>query len=142
MSLVEARFPRLQDVVIPILREALPEEVHVTSWTPDIDYRTFPIINIRRLGGFRHRGRPYDLDLPVIEMTVYDDKGLVETEDLYIEAMNALFDAQRTQKQVDYGYISHVRETMGMTQFPAQAMDTWRVQGLIQVGIRPPRKDK
>lgn len=136
-----ARFPRAQDVVIPILRDALPEEVRVTSWTPDIDYRTFPIVNVRRLGGFRHRGRPDDLDLPVIELTCYGDVGLVETEDLYIDCLNALFEAQRTQKTVDYGYISHVKETMGMTQFPAQAMDTWRIQGLIQLGIRPSRKD-
>lgn len=129
------RFPRVQDVVIPILRDALPG-VEITSWVPDVDYRTYPIVNIRRLGGYRHRGRPERLDLPVIEMTVYGKDGLVDTEDLYISALNALFEAQRTNKQVDAGYISHVRETMGMTQFPAQTMDTWRVQGLILLGIR------
>lgn len=134
------RFPRVQDVVLPILRDALPG-VKVTSWTPDIDYRTFPIVNVRRLGGYRHRGHPKRMDLPVIELTVFHDKGLVAAEDLYIEALNALFDAQKAQKLVDTGYISHVRETMGMTQFPAQAMDAWRIQGLIQLGIRAPRKD-
>lgn len=128
-------------MVIPILRDALPEEVSVTSWTPDIDYRTFPIVNIRRLGGYRHRGHPDRMDLPVIEMTVYGKDGLVATEDLYIDALEALFDAQATQKKVDSGYITHVRETMGMTQFPAQAMDAWRVQGLILVGIKNSRKE-
>lgn len=135
MSQESRRFPRMQDVVIPILREALPH-AHVTSWTPDIDYREFPIVNVRRLGGYRHRGYPSKMDLPVIEITVYHDQGLVEAEDLYVEVLNALFDAQRTNKQVDAGRLTHIRETMGMTQFPAQAMDTWRVQGLILVGVR------
>lgn len=76
------------------------------------------------------------MDLPVVEITVYHDQGLVAAEDLYVEVLNALFDAQRTNKQVDAGRLTHIRETMGMTQFPAQAMDTWRVQGLILVGVR------
>lgn len=133
------RFPRVQDVILPILREAIPE-ARITSWVPDIDYREFPLINIRRLGGYRHRGHPDKLDLPVIEMTVYGNEGLVETEDLYIKAMDTLFSAQKKQTQVDAGYISRVQETMGMTQFPAQAVDAWRVQGLILVGVRPSRK--
>lgn len=131
--------PRMQRVVIPILREALPPEVTVSSWVDDIDYRVYPIVNIRRLGGYRDLGLSRKLDKPVIEMTVYHDEGLVEAERLYSDALDAILEAWQTQKVVDSGYISNVRETMGMTQFPSPYQDSFRVQGLIQLGIRPRR---
>lgn len=133
-----SRIPRFQEVVIPILRDALPEEVEVSSWINDIDYRTYPIVNLRRMGGYRDRDRPEQLDHPVIELTVLGDIGLVETEDLYIETFNALLEAAKTQTPTPAGRISYVRETMGMTQFGSLFDATWRVQGLIQIGIRPP----
>lgn len=133
------RFPRVQEVVLPILRAALPEDVMVTSWVPDIDYRTYPVVNVRRLGGPRSRENPMNLDKPVIELAVYHDEGLPEAEELYIRALEALYVAKRKQKTTNKGRISHVRETMGATQFPAQFQDTYRVQGLIELGIRPPR---
>lgn len=124
---------------MPILREALPPEVTVSSWVDDIDYREYPIVNIRRLGGYRDLGLSRKLDKPVIEMTVYHDVGLVEAEKLYSDALDAILEAWQTQKVVDSGYISNVRETMGMTQFPSPYQDSFRVQGLIQLGIRPRR---
>ena len=127
---------RVQEVAIPILREALPH-AHVSSWVDDIDYRTYPIVNIRRLGGTRDKDHAKWYDHPVIEMTVLGDEGLVETEDLYIDALNALFDAAKHQTMTDKGYITYVRETMGMTQFGSLFEDSWRVQGLIKLGIRP-----
>lgn len=130
--------PRFQEVVIPILRDALPQEVTVSSWVNDIDFRTYPIVNIRRLGGIRDRDRPEQLDHPVMELTVFGDIGLIETEDLYIKTLNALFDAAKNQTLAPAGYISYVRETMGMTQFSSLYDATWRMQGLIQIGIRPP----
>lgn len=130
--------PRFQEVVIPILRGALPDEVTVSSWVNDIDYRTYPIVNIRRLGGMRDRDRPEKLDHPVMEITVIGNVGLIETEDLYIEALDALFDAAKNQTPTPKGRISYVRETMGMTQFSSLFDATWRIQGLIQIGIRPP----
>mgnify|MGYP003408520724 CR=1 FL=1 len=123
---------------MPILRDSLPEDVTVSSWINDIDYRTMPIVNIRRLGGTRARDKPRHLDNPVIELTVFGDVGLVETEDLYIEALEALYSAARSQTLTPKGRISYVRETMGMTQFSSLIDATWRVQGLIQLGIRPP----
>lgn len=122
---------------MPILRDSLPEDVTVSSWINDIDYRTMPIVNVRRLGGTRARDKPGHLDSPVIELTVIGDVGLVETEDLYIEALEALYVAARSQTLTPKGYISYVRETMGMTQFSSLIDATWRVQGLIQLGIRP-----
>lgn len=140
VCLVEHAVPRVQEVVLPILRQALGDGVQVTSWVPDIDYRDYPVVNVRRLGGYRSRQRPLGMDLPVIELTVYHDAGLVETEDLYHQAVDALIQAQRDQTLTDAGYITMVRETMGLTQFSSPFQDTFRIQGLIQLGIKP-RKD-
>lgn len=134
------RFPRVQEVVVPILRQALPDNVTVTTWVPDIDYRKYPIVNVRRLGGPRSTVHPNKLDHPVIELAVYHDKGLIEAEELYIKALDALFEARRNQTLVDKGYITSVKETMGATQFGSLFQDSYRVQGLIALGIRPPRK--
>lgn len=133
-------FPRFQEIVIPILREALPEHVTVTSWVPDIDYRDYPIVNVRRLGGPRNNTMPFHLDMPVIELTAYHHEGLPEAEELYTLALDALFRARKEQKVVDSGYLTHVSETMGMTQFSSLFQDTYRVQGLIQLGVRPTRE--
>lgn len=130
--------PRVQSVVLPILRAGLPADVHVQSWGSDIDYRQFPIINIRRVGGTRHLIKYDLLEKPVIEMTAYTDVGLPETEQLYIDALEVLFDAWKKQTQTPDGYVHSIRETMGMTQFSSLYQDSWRVQGLIALGIRPP----
>lgn len=131
--------PRVQSVVLPLLRAALPSDVTVTSWGADIDYREFPIINIRRVGGVRHGERPDLLDKTVIEMTAYTTEGLPETELLYSDALEALYDAVRKQTQTDAGYLHSIKETMGATQFSSLFMDSWRAQGLIALGVRPPR---
>lgn len=138
--MVDVTFPRFQEVLVPILRDAIGDEAHVSTWVDDIDYREYPIVNIRRLGGYRSRNRWSGLDMPVIEMAVYHDAGLIEAEELYIKALEALFDARDNQKVVDAGSITHIRETMGMTQFSSLFQDTWRVQGLIQLGVRPTRR--
>lgn len=129
--------PRVQRVVIPILRQALPDHVTVSSWINDIDYRDYPIVNIRRLGGFRDADQPLLYDHPVIELTALGAEGIVETEELYSAAFRALVDAARNQTVVDDGYITYVKETMGMTQFSSLFQDTYRIQGLIRLGIRP-----
>lgn len=133
-------FPRVQEVVIPILREAL-EDVPVTSWVPDIDYRDYPLVNVRRLGGPRDWNMPRRLDKPIIELTTYADTCIEDAEELYARCVDALYDALEKQTVVDKGHLSFVRETMGMTQFSSLFQDTWRIQGLIQVGVRPRRKE-
>jgi hypothetical protein len=132
-----SKMPRVQAVVLPLLRDALPPEITVSSWVADIDYRTFPILNVRRVGGKRHLRRPTQLGLPVIEMSVYGTVGLPETEQIYEDALEALFEAVRLQTQTPAGYLHSMKETMGMTQFSSLFMDSWRVQGLIQLGVRP-----
>lgn len=130
--------PRIQAVVLPILRAELPG-VLLTTWVPDVDYRQFPMLNIRRTGGFRNESRPTQLSLPIIEMTAYGDVGLPETEQLYEDALEALYKAVRAQTQTDAGYLHSIKETFGATQFSSLYQDSWRVQGLIQLGVRPPR---
>lgn len=130
------KMPRVASVVLPILRAALPG-VTVSTWGADIDYREFPFINIRRVGGIRHDRRPEQLDKAVIELTAYGSEGLPETELLYETALEVLYRAVREQKLTDAGYLHSMKETMGMTQFSSPFQDSWRVQGLIQLGVRP-----
>lgn len=134
-----SRSSRVQEVVVPILREAFPD-VEVTTWIPSLTYRKYPIINVRRLGGNRNRSFPERLDNATVEITVHHAEGLPEAEILYTEVVDALFRAWRTQKVTEAGHIAFVREIMGLTSFDSQFQDNYRVQGLIQLGIRPPRK--
>jgi hypothetical protein len=83
------RMIRVQAVVLPLLRALLPG-VQVSSWIPDIDYRTFPLVLVRRTGGIHHP-RYNDLSLPVIELSAFSREGLVETEELYETALLALY---------------------------------------------------
>jgi hypothetical protein len=131
-------FPRVQAVVLPILRNALPDTVKVGSWVEDIDYRWFPMINIRRIGGARHETRYNDLALPVVEMTAFGIESLPETEELYEKALEALYEAVHRQTLTEAGYLHSIKETMGATQFSSLFQDSYRVQGLIQFGVRPP----
>lgn len=131
---------RVEEIVLPILRDNLDPDVTVTSWTPDIDYRTYPIVHIRRMGGYRSRSLPLWYDKAVLEITALTDEGVPESEVLYNEILDILFKAKRRQTIVPgKGYINLVDETMGMTQMGAQSVDTYRVQGLVKVYIRPIR---
>ena len=129
--------PRVQAIVIPILRDKFPG-VKVGSWVEDVDFREFPMLNVRRIGGVRHDRRPKNLGLPIIELTAFGTEGLPDTEQLYEDALEALYDAVRRQEETDEGYLHSMFETMGATQFSSLFMDSWRVQGLIQLGVRPP----
>jgi hypothetical protein len=137
------QMPRVQRVVLPILRDALTQYpgLKIGSWVEDIDYRDFPMINVRRVGGLPSRDQPLLLGKPVIEMTAYATEDLPSTEELYQDALEALYNAWWKQTVTDYGSLSLVNETMGMTQFDSPFQDSWRIQGLIQLGIRPKRRN-
>jgi len=152
MSLARRKIPRIQAVVLPYLRAELAADypdITVGSWirsvgTNDLDpaKRTYPIINVRRLGGMAHATRPDLLDRPVIELTAYGDKRLLleGTEDLYMDARFLL--QEMVDKQVvipGSGHLHSYFETMGPTQFDSPYDGTWRIQGLIQLGLRPVR---
>jgi hypothetical protein len=111
----------------------------VYSWNPDVDYREWPWLQIRRVGGPRDLKRPLSLGFPVIEMTARSDVGLPETEQLYEDALEVLYEAVRRQTQTPDGYLHSMKETLGATEFSSEFQDSWRIQGLIRLGIRPPR---
>lgn len=128
--------PRVQEIILPILRAELPG-VTCGSWVSDVDTRVFPLINVRRIGGL-----DVDLDYlgkPTIELTAYSRAGLVGTEDLYLDARQVIWEMVRNQTVTEKGYLHSFFETMGPTQFDSPFDDSWRIQGLIQLGVRPPR---
>jgi hypothetical protein len=135
-----AVFPRVQKVVLPILR-ADPRLAGVTinSWIPDIDYREFPLIGIRRIGGRRNEDAPTVQSGPVIEMTAFTTTNLIDCENLYETALDVLYDAVQNQTVTPDGSIQSMFETMGSTQFSSMFQDSWRVQGLIRLSVRRPR---
>ncbi|AGK85981.1 hypothetical protein Chy4_0019 [Mycobacterium phage Chy4] len=109
------------------------------TWVPDIDFREFPMINIRRIGGIRNANAPTLHSLPVVEMSAYSTDGLIECEELYETALEVLYDAVKNGTQTPAGYLSSIFETMGATQFSSLYQDSWRIQGLIRLGVRTPR---
>jgi hypothetical protein len=135
-----AVMPRTQQVVLPILRgDPRMDGVVVTTWVPDIDYREFPMLNIRRIGGIRNPAAPTLHSLPVIEMSAYTNTNLIECEELYEAALDVLYDAVQNQTQTEFGYVQSIYETMGATQFSSLFQDSWRVQGLIRLSVCKPR---
>lgn len=136
--------PRIAQVVLPILRNHLSEvsvfytneDVESYSWLPYTGDRGFPLLQVRRLGGQSWDTRL--LDLPVIELTAYTSENLEATENLLLDAQTAIWDAVVRQYVVSgIGYLHSYRPTMGPTQFDSQFDDKWRIQMLIQLGLRP-----
>lgn len=140
-----SELPRVFKIVKPIIVAAglsgdygtLDDRVY--SWNPNVDYRVWPWVQVRRLGGVRHETRPTQLGTPVIELTCRSDKGVVETEELYEDVLEVLYRAVKRQTLTDYGYLSSIKETLGATQLSSEFQDSWRVQGLIKLGVRPLR---
>jgi hypothetical protein len=132
--------PRAQQIVVPILRnDPRLSGVTVTTWVPDIDYREFPMINVRRIGGIRNPAVPELHSSPVIELSSYTKTNLIECEELYETALDVLYDAIKSQTLTEAGYLQSMYETMGATQFSSLYQDSWRVQGLIRLAISRPR---
>ena len=122
--------------VLPIRREALPG-VAVVSVIPDVDYRTFPIVAIHRAGGTRHPDLPWRFSPPVLEMLAVSASDLAEAEELYDDALDAVYDAVRQQITVEgVGYLHSIRATEGAGQAPSPYADTWAVQGSVRLGVR------
>lgn len=127
--------PRVQAIAIPLLRTALPG-VQVVSWVPELRDRLYPILNVRRSGGY-----PVDpklLDRGTVELTAYCNTDLEDTEELLKRAQIVLWDAVGSQTVVPgVGYLHSYKQTFGPTQFDSPYDDTWRVQSLVQFGFRP-----
>jgi hypothetical protein len=111
----------------------------VYTWVPNVENRGYPMVEVRRLGGVRHAYRPTQLGLPIVEVSAHTNIGLPETEQLYEDLLEVLYDAVRYQTQTPDGYLHSIKETLGAAQHSSLFQDSWRVQGLIQLGIRPPQ---
>lgn len=154
-GLVGRRMPRIQAVVLPLLRDAFGQvrpDIQIGSWVNPVVYkdglvtkrRNFPLINVRRIGGITRT--PNSLAFPVIELSAYSDNkdpdylGYPGTEQLLLDADHILHQAVLNQTVVPgVGYLHSYFETMGPMQFDSPYDDTWRVQMLIQFGLRPVR---
>lgn len=128
--------PRVHEIIMPKLRTELPG-VQIVSWLPDLTDRVYPILKVRRLSGIAVD--PKRLDRAVVELTVFHNQGIVEAEDLYLDARQVIWEMWDNQTVTPAGHIHSFFETMGPTQMDSPFDDVWRVQGLIQLGIRPPR---
>lgn len=130
--------PRPHDVVLPILRSAVGDRfTKIGSWTEDVDYRQFPLLTVRRLGGTHYRPGPRQLSLPEIELSVYGTTDGPTTEQLYEDALDALYAAVKGQTPTAAGYLHSIAETTGATQMASPFPSSWLVRGVIRLGIRP-----
>jgi hypothetical protein len=71
-------------------------------------------------------------------MTIYGVDTLGATEQIYEDALEALFDAVRLQTVTPAGYLHSMIEHIGMEEVTSPFEDSWGVHGIILVGIRPP----
>lgn len=127
---------RPQAVVLPILREALPA-ASVVSVQPDVDHRVLPMVAIRRIGGARNANLPHRYSQPVLAMTAVSATGPIEAEELYEQALDALYAAVKAQTVVaGAGYLQSLTEAQGATQAPSPYPDTWAVVGSVEIGVR------
>lgn len=128
--------PRVQQIIVPLLRNALPNTVQVVSWVPDMTKRLYPILNVRRAGGYPVN--PKLLDRGTVELTAYSNTMLEDAEELLKDAQIVLWNAVENQTVVPgVGYLHSYQQTFGMTQFDSPYDNTWRVQSLVQFGFRP-----
>jgi hypothetical protein len=127
---------RPNELVLPLLRETFPK-VAVLSQVPDVDHRHYPIILVRPAGGTDSEF-PEMLGYSVIEMSAHSATDLADAETLYLNARMALVGACRRQSVIaGKGWLHSVKQTMGATQLEPIFGDTWRVLGLIRLGLRP-----
>ena len=141
--------PRVQAVVLPILKLAPAlAGAKIGSWIENADFRTYPLINVRRAGGpGRNIDRPLRLQITQVEIEVITNVSQVATSAMYDDVLDALYQAVVTQQPaVDpdtglvVGYISSIYETSGATELSALFTGTYRTQGMVRLGISSPRQ--
>jgi len=129
--------PRAEAIILPLLRVVLPG-VTVGTWVEDVDHRKLPMLHVRRIGGVRNERRPLLLGMQAIEIGCYRSDDLASTEKMYDTALEALYAAVSNQTVTPYGWLSSIREPIGPVQLASPYQDSWRVQGAVQLGVRPP----
>lgn len=110
----------------------------MVSVVPDVDYRTYPMVAVRRAGGTRNQNLPSRYSQPVLELTAVSADGLIDAEEIYEQSLEALYAAVRAQAVIpNVGYLQSITESQGATQRPSDVPDTWAVAGTVKVGLRP-----
>lgn len=99
------------------------------SFIPDADYRSFPLLVLRRTGGTRNPALPRLHSRPVIRLTVVSEDGQPDAEDLYEAALDALYAAVGDEFQ-------SVTEVEGTTSTGSLYPDTYAVEGSIRLAVR------
>ena len=108
--------------------------VSVVSRLPDVDHRTLPLIVVTRTGGVRNSNL---LPQPVVRLTVISADGPVEAEELYEDALDALYASVSDQTVVlGAGHLQSISEAQGATQTPSMLPDTWSVEGSLRLSLR------
>lgn len=131
--------PRTAPVLLTILRGALPQSVAVRTWTEDVDYREFPLVTLHKLpAGSRNNKRPNVLRTVTFEMVAIVPTCLEDAEDLWEEALEALYDAQRRQVATPNGSLTSLDDT-GCGDVGSPFPDTFAASGFIRLGHRAPR---
>lgn len=135
------RIPRVETIVLDILRSS-PDLAGVTvnTWTPLIDFRSLPLITVQRIGGTRNITLPRHHAVPFVELVAYGKESYGETVLQYEAALDALIDAVHKQTLTQAGYLSSFHENMGATKLESPFTDSWRIQGILALGVRPLRK--
>lgn len=107
------------------------------SQLPDVDHRQLPMLLVTRAGGTRNANLPQRASQPVLEMTAVSADGLVEAEELYEAALDAIYAAVRTQTVVEgLGHLTSFSQAQGAIQTPSEIPDARTVKGSIRLGIR------
>lgn len=98
---------------------------------------TYPMVVVRRAGGTRNENLPSRFAMPGLEMTAVSANGPVEAEELYEDALDALYAAVRQQILVPgVGCLQGIRESHGATQSPSRYSDTWAAAGSVRLSVR------
>lgn len=102
------------DVVLPILRDRLPDDVNVMSRVPDGVPNFVPLVVVRRTGG--SSDHPWLYDQPWLMFQHWDGPrdgvdAARNAHDLADDVRRALWEALHEQQTTDAGHIVWVRES-------------------------------
>lgn len=134
--------PRAVEFILPYLRDLFPN-YYFGTWIENPNFRNFPHINFKRVGGTRLYRRSKALSHQSIEMLVITQDDPATTERIYEDCLDALYNAVERQTVLPGGeYLYSILETTGAHFVDSPFDDTWAMQGVIRFGMRPRKQDR
>src|SRR5690606_39335082 len=67
------------------------------------------------------------------------NESLAATENLFYDARYVIWEMVKNQTVTPAGHLHSFTDSSGAMQLESPYTDTWRIQGLIQLGVRPPQ---